>query len=101
MRSAEGAFRDHAREVFDREVGSAAKRQAQAEAAVTRAMPDPRLSGKGVGAIRRSAKVAIRTVERKVFEKLRDTYLLLDLFPEQRERYSSRFEDCLPSERRS
>ncbi|MEO8623058.1 MAG: hypothetical protein ABI625_18430 [bacterium] len=85
--------------MIDKKFGSAVARQARVEEAVTVAMKNPRARPRGLAAIRKSAKKVVKTVGKRTFEVIRDRYLMLKDFPEQRGRYSLRYEDCVPADR--
>ncbi len=95
LRTAEGAFRDRIRPVLA-QLTSGKRKSQQIESHLTNLMGTPSGKALGLRASRKRVKDVFATRIDRVFYRVRDRYLMLDWFPEERARFSLRYEDCVP-----
>ena len=95
LRTAEGAFRDRIRPVLAAMTRGSAKRT-QVEAQLTQLLGTPWGQAAGVTAGRKAVKKVLTSGVEPAFNRVRDQYLMLDLFPEQAQRFTLSYKDCAP-----
>lgn len=98
-RSAEGVFRDVYRETIARTL-KGKQGKAFLDEQLTKHMSKPHGRQAGLSRTRKALKAATLEALRPAFNKARDRYLMLDEFPEQRERFTLTYEDCLSNQSR-